>query len=44
MRDDFAVFILSHKRADRVLTVESLKKCGYTGKYYIICDNEDPQL
>lgn len=44
MRNDFAVFILSHGRADRVLTVESLQKCGYTGKYYIICDDEDKSL
>ena len=41
MRDDFAVFILSHGRADRLLTVDALKKYGYTGKYYIILDNED---
>ena len=43
MRNDFAVFILSHGRADRVVTVDSLKKCGYTGKTYIIIDNEDSQ-
>ena len=41
MRTDFAVFILSHGRADRMLTVDALKKHGYTGKYYIIVDNED---
>lgn len=41
MRDDFAVFILSHGRADRVETVKTLEKCGYTGKYYIILDDED---
>lgn len=44
MRDDFAVFILSHGRADRVLTVNTLQKCGYTGKYYIIVDDEDSDL
>ena len=43
VRDDFAIMILSHGRADRVLTVNTLKKCGYTGKYYIIIDNEDSQ-
>lgn len=41
MRDDFAVFILSHGRADNMLTIHTLDKCGYTGKYYIIIDNED---
>ena len=43
MRNDFAVFILSHDRADKVYTIDSLKRCGYTGKYYIIIDNEDSQ-
>ena len=43
VRDDFAVFILSHGRADSVLTVNTLKRQGYTGKYYIVLDNEDNQ-
>ena len=41
MRDDFAIFILSHGRANNVITVDTLKLVGYTGKYYIILDNED---
>lgn len=41
--DNFAVFILSHGRADRVVTVKSLIKAGYTGKYYIVIDDEDEQ-
>ena len=44
MRDDFAVFILSHGRANKLVTLKTLKSCGYTGKYYIICDDEDNQL
>lgn len=44
MRTDFAVFILSHGRADRMLTVDALKKHGYTGQYYIILDNEDNSI
>lgn len=40
-RDDFAIFILSHGRADKVKTLKTLKTCGYTGKWYIIIDNED---
>lgn len=40
----FAVFILSHKRADRVETFDTLKKSGYTGKIYIVVDDEDPQI
>ena len=43
MRDDFAVFILSHGRADNVITAKTLEKQGYTGRWYIIIDNEDEQ-
>lgn len=43
IRDDFAIFILSHERADNVKTVSLLKKCNYTGKWYIIIDNCDSQ-
>lgn len=42
-KDDFAVFILTHGRADNVKTVKTLEKAGYTGKYYIVIDNEDDQ-
>ena len=41
MRNDFAVFILSNNRADKVRTLDTLLKENYTGKYYIIIDNED---
>lgn len=41
MPNDFAVFILTHGRADKVLTYDLLIKSGYTGKVYIIIDNED---
>ena len=40
-RDDFAIFILSHGRANNVKTLKTLKDCGYSGKWYIIIDNED---
>ena len=43
MREDFAVFILSHGRADNVKTFKTLKKQGYTGKIYIVIDDEDEQ-
>ena len=39
--NDFAVFILTHGRPDRVITYDTLKRQGYTGKVYIIIDNED---
>lgn len=43
MREDFAVFILSHGRADNVKTFKTLKKQGYAGKIYIVIDDEDEQ-
>ena len=43
MRNDFAVFILTHGRADNVVTVPAIKKAGYTGKIYFIIDDEDEQ-
>lgn len=43
MRDDFAALILTHGRASNVKTVKSLQKAGYTGKYYIVIDDEDDQ-
>lgn len=44
VRNDFGIFILSHGRADNVLTLNTLKKCNYTGKIFIICDDEDDEI
>lgn len=41
---NFAVFILSHGRTHNVKTLTTLKKHGYTGRTFIVCDNEDDQL
>ena len=41
--DNFAVFILSHGRANNVLTIDTLRKLNYTGKIYVIIDDEDKQ-
>jgi len=38
---DFTVFILTHGRPDNVITYKTLNRQGYTGKIYIIIDNED---
>ena len=40
---NFAVLILSHGRADNVITIKTLRNIGYTGKIYIVIDNEDNQ-
>ncbi|MEM4168305.1 MAG: hypothetical protein QXW98_07655 [Candidatus Caldarchaeum sp.] len=40
----YAAFILSYRRANKVYTYKTLRRSGYTGKIYIICDDEDDQL
>lgn len=44
MKRKFAVFILTHARADRVITYHTLRRSGYTGDIYLILDDEDPQI
>ena len=41
---NFAVFILTHGRADSVYTFKTLRQQGYTGKIYLLCDDEDKQI
>lgn len=41
MRDDFCAFILTHGRPDRVHTYNALARAGYTGKVFIVIDDED---
>ena len=41
--DDFIVFILSHGRANNVVTYETLRSQGYTGRVGIVIDDEDKQ-
>mgnify|MGYP007089737897 CR=1 FL=1 len=38
---NFAAFILTHGRPDKVITWDTLKKSGYTGRTYLILDDED---
>jgi len=42
--NDFCVFILTHGRADKVITYKVLRERGYTGKIYLAVDDEDKQL
>lgn len=44
MRDDFAVFILTHGRPDKQLTFNTLLESGYTGKVYFVVDNQDETI
>jgi hypothetical protein len=39
----FCVFIISHGRADNVITRRTLERSGYTGPLFIVIDNEDDQ-
>lgn len=41
VRDDFAVFILTHGRADNVVTLRTLERQGYSGRWYLLIDDED---
>ena len=42
--NNFAAFILSHGRPDKVFTYKSLIRQGYTGKIFIVVDNEDSKV
>lgn len=44
MREDFAAFILTNRRPDRVVTLTSLARSGYTGRVYLVVDDEDPTI
>jgi len=44
MNKNFAAFILSHGRADRVVTYQTIRKAGYTGRIVVIVDNQDKQI
>lgn len=44
MRDDFAVFIMVYGRPETNLTYDTLKKCGYTGKIFLVGDNTDETI
>lgn len=44
MRDDFAVFILTHGRPDRQHTLATLEASGYSGRVFLVVDNEDATL
>jgi hypothetical protein len=41
MNKDFCIFILCHGRPEIQSTFNSLKNQGYTGKIFIVIDDED---
>ena len=44
MRDDFAALILTHGRPERVYTIKSLLRSGYTGRWYMVVDDSDKTI
>lgn len=40
-KDKFGVLILTHGRPDKLHTIKSLRKQGYTGDIFLVVDNED---
>jgi len=44
MRTDFAIFIMSYNRPNNIATLRTLTKANYTGLYYIIVSDDDPQI
>ena len=42
--ESFAVFILSHERAEHLYTYKTLRERGYTGEIYIVIDSQDKQI
>lgn len=43
MRDDFAILILTHGRANNLVTLDMLRRIGYSGRWYLVIDDEDDQ-
>jgi len=41
MRSDFAAFILAHGRPDKVVTYQTLRRSGYTGRVFLVVDDLD---
>ena len=44
MPDDFCAFILTHGRPNNVKTLRTLDQQGYTGKVYLVVDDQDSTL
>lgn len=44
IENKFAVFILTHGRPKNIKTIETLKRCNFNGRWFLIVDNEDKAL
>ena len=41
---EFAVFILTYGRSEKIYTLNTLKKQNYTGQIFLICSDDDKEL
>ena len=41
---EFATFILTYGRAEKVHTYDTLNKYNYTGDLYFVCSDDDKQV
>lgn len=39
--DNFCIFVLSHENPHHIVTLKALNYCGYTGKIFIVIDDQD---
>ena len=44
MTNDLAIFIMVHGRPEKMWTYQTLRKCGYTGKIYLVADDLDEKV
>lgn len=44
MRNDFAIFICTHGRPNKQLTLDALMKVGYSGKWFLVVDDTDKTI
>ncbi len=44
VNENFAIFIMVHGRPQKNWTLETLNRCGYTGKVYMVADTSDMTL
>ena len=41
---EFAIFILSHNRAEKIDTLDMLQKAGYNGSWYVVISTDNEQI
>lgn len=44
INENFAALILTNRRPNKVKTIKTLKKHGYTGRFFLVVDDQDPTI